>query len=536
MILKNLSYNFWDNKLMNIYKRIILFIALISFLLSCKNSTNANVNVNTNNISSVIFEEIIEEDIIHEDIIEEDIIHEDIIYEDIIYEDITYEAIIHEIEIFEDTIYEDIIVEDIDMQFTTIKDFKDNFDNCFSSDALMYDIDWAGVIGKFSVGTAVIVCTGVISFASASLGQPQLAFVFATSSKEAIKNALIGAATGGVLNTIVETIKNGGAINETALKYAIEGAADGFMWGAIAGATLGLYKGFNILAKNPILDSSGRLIGIPDEMGNLLDDAGKIKGAILRDNFIEDNSHRIIGKLDDNGKLIKNYKSYIPDNNRIYTVSSKNPRYKIKNKGVYLYRNDEYIGQIDDAGRIIKDGILKGEIDANGKLIPSIQESINRGVVLSPDGKVLNLNGLKIEKSTDRGIRNIKNSEGRIIGQIDDNNRLISDWREKNINPARRVGVKSAKDCIIANKLNYLEAIKIGVIDKSVSKEAYEMFLETGKGLEGHHIKNVANNPNYANRLDNIIFMSRQAHKEAHSGNFQNATKGNFTKLKCKLK
>ena len=44
---------------MNIYKRIILFIALISFLLSCKNSTNANVNVNTNNISSVIFEDII---------------------------------------------------------------------------------------------------------------------------------------------------------------------------------------------------------------------------------------------------------------------------------------------------------------------------------------------------------------------------------------------------------------------------------------------------------------------------------------------
>lgn len=145
------------------------------------------------------------------------------------------------------------------------------------------------------------------------------------------------------------------------------------------------------------------------------------------------------------------------------------------------------------------------------------------------------MNGLKIEKSTDRGIRNIKNSEGRIIGQIDDNNRLISDWRGK-IRKARTKGVNNAKACIIANKLSYLEAIENRVIDKSVSKEAYEMFLETGKGLEGHHIKNVANNPNYANRLDNIIFMSRQAHKEAHSGNFQNATKGNFTKLKCKLK
>ena len=48
MILKNLSYNFWDNKLMNIYKRIILFIALISFLLSFRNSPNLSININAN--------------------------------------------------------------------------------------------------------------------------------------------------------------------------------------------------------------------------------------------------------------------------------------------------------------------------------------------------------------------------------------------------------------------------------------------------------------------------------------------------------
>ena len=60
----------------------------------------------------------------------------------------------------------------------------------------------------------------------------------------------------------------------------------------------------------------------------------------------------------------------------------------------------------------------------------------------------------------------------------------------------------------------------------------YENFLKTGKGLEGHHIKSVASNPNYASRTDNIIFMSRKAHKAAHGGNFQNATRGNFTKLR----
>ena len=513
---------------MAIIKKIIFIVALVSIIFSVTNTQNYYAYNNL--LYGYIINELeIDELEIEELEINELEINELIINELEINELEVNELIINEIQIFEKTINKSAIVKDIDFKLTSIQDFEDNFDNCFSSDTLMYDIDWAGVIGKFSVGTAIIVCTGVISFASASLGQPQLAFVFATSSKEAIKEALIGAAIGGTLNTIIETIKNGKEINKNAVKYAIEGAAEGFMWGAITGATLGLYKGFKILPKNPILDSSGKLIGIPDEMGNLLDDSGKIKGAILRDNFIEDSSHKIIGKLDDSGKLIKNYKSYIPNNNLIYTTKSKS-RFIIKNKAVYRINNSEYIGQIDDAGRIIKDGILKGAIDENGKLIPSIQESINKGVILSPDGKVLNLNGLKIEKYTESGIRNIK-KKGKIVGQIDDNNRLIYDWREK-ISIARTRGVNEAKNLIMKNNFSYSDAIKNGVIHKSVSKNVYENFLKTGKGLEGHHIKSVASNPNYASRTDNIIFMSRKAHKAAHGGNFQNATRGNFTKLR----
>lgn len=513
---------------MAIIKKIIFIVALVSIIFSVTNTQNYYAYNNL--LYGYIINELeIDELEIEELEINELEINELIINELEINELEVNELIINEIQIFEKTINKSTIVKDIDFKLTFIRDFEDNFDNCFSSDTLMYDIDWAGVIGKFSAGTAIIVCTGVISFASASLGQPQLAFVFATSSKEAIKEALIGAAIGGTLNTIIETIKNGEEINKNAVKYAIEGAADGFMWGAITGATLGLYKGFKILPKNPILDGSGKLIGIPDEMGNLLDDSGKIKGAILRDNFIEDSSHRIIGKLDDSGKLIKNYKSYIPNNNLIYTTKNKS-RLIIKNRAVYRINNSEYIGKIDDAGRIIKDGILKGAIDENGKLIPSIQESINKGVILSPDGKVLNLNGLKIEKYTESGIRNIK-KKGKIVGQIDDNNRLIYDWREK-ISIARTKGVNEAKNLIMKNNFSYSDAIKNGVIHKSVSKNVYENFLKTGKGLEGHHIKSVASNPNYASRTDNIIFMSRDAHKAAHGGNFQNATRGNFTKLK----
>ena len=513
-------------------KKIILFIALISFILSCNNSQNSNHNINANNelYSDIIFEEIGIEEIEIEEIIINEIEIEEIKIEEIEIEEI----IIEEIEIFENTLYEDIIIEDVHMEFTSIKDFNDNCDNCFSSDALIYDIDWADVLGKFSIGAAVIIGTGVISFTSAAMGQTQLAFVFATSSKEALREALIGAAIGGALNTAVETIKSGGFIEESALKYAIEGAADGFMWGAIGGASLGLYKGFKILSKNPILDSSGKLIGIPDEFGNLVDDYGKIKGTILDNDFIADNNNIIIGKLDDSGNFTRNYKSYIPDDGFIYTVKSKNPRFELKGKSVYRISNGEYIGEIDDAGRIIKDGNLVSRIDKNNKIMPSIQESVSKGVKLSPDGKVLNLGDFKIESYIEKGIRNLIKNSSEIAGQIDENGKLIDNWREI-LTKARNEGVKKAKDCIIKNNLSYAEAIKLGVIGKSVSKSQYERFLkEKGKGLVGHHIKSVASNPNYANRPDNIIFLPRDAHLEMHGGNFHNQTTGNFTKLKCK--
>ena len=143
---------------MNIYKRIILFIALISFLLSCKNSHSANVDIKSNNTNSIIFE-----DIIYEDIIYEDVIYEDTIYEDIIYEDITYEDIIYEIEIFEDTLDENIILEHVIFEVSTIEDLENNIKNKEYSDEFWGDIDWKPIISKFAIGTGVIIITGFLS-------------------------------------------------------------------------------------------------------------------------------------------------------------------------------------------------------------------------------------------------------------------------------------------------------------------------------------------------------------------------------------
>ena len=84
----------------------------------------------------------------------------------------------------------------------------------------------------------------------------------------------------------------------------------------------------------------------------------------------------------------------------------------------------------------------------------------------------------------------------------------------------------------MAKKLPIEETLKNRYIDKSVTKNIYENFLEMGKGLDGHHIKSAASNPNYAARSDNITFMTEQGNKNAHHGDFDNQTRGNFTTMK----
>ena len=47
-------------------------------------------------------------------------------------------------------------------------------------------------------------------------------------------------------------------------------------------------------------------------------------------------------------------------------------------------------------------------------------------------------------------------------------------------------------------------------------------------GYEGHHINSVNNNPNMAANPDNVEFVTRQEHLEAHGGNWRNPTTGQF--------
>lgn len=51
---------------------------------------------------------------------------------------------------------------------------------------------------------------------------------------------------------------------------------------------------------------------------------------------------------------------------------------------------------------------------------------------------------------------------------------------------------------------------------------------DDGKAFEGHHMKSVEKYPDYQGNPENIQFLTRSEHCEAHNGKFQNPTNGYF--------
>ena len=58
--------------------------------------------------------------------------------------------------------------------------------------------------------------------------------------------------------------------------------------------------------------------------------------------------------------------------------------------------------------------------------------------------------------------------------------------------------------------------------------ERGKAYDENGKAFEGHHMKSVEAHPDYQGEPENIQFLSRDEHKAAHNGNFQNPTNGYY--------
>ena len=62
--------------------------------------------------------------------------------------------------------------------------------------------------------------------------------------------------------------------------------------------------------------------------------------------------------------------------------------------------------------------------------------------------------------------------------------------------------------------------------------EKGKAYDDDGKAFEGHHMKNVANYPTLQGNPNNIQFLTRTEHLEAHGGSYQNPTNGYYDPLK----
>ena len=448
-----------------------------------------------------------------------------------------------------------IVLEDVQIDIISVTDMEMIFDEHFNGAAAEYDIDWGKIIGKFAVGTAVIVVTGVISCVSADI--PGVGYVFACSFKSALKEAVIGAAVGGAINSIISYLKNGKKIPELA-KYAIEGAADGFMWGAISGALMGAFSGYTKYYKNTnyVFDGN-KLIGEINKKGEIIHN-GTIVGYKTQNGFVTDTAGKILGFTDDAGNIGRDFTSLIPTDGKIMNYSTKTVKYTINASQQVATSSGKIVGTINEAGQIIDDlGYFIGQVDDAGRLVTGINKTINAGFKLYPSGQIANatrvVNGVtqylddanniigivsKVAKDGETinyilkpvSISSVKvigqvpsNGLQKLVGQVDDAGNIVLNWdRYFQVERSKAVRLAWAAEKELVSKPPHR-----GTRDWTAD-EIVEL-LTTGKvnGYEGHHINSALYSPSLAGEPNNIIFYSKAEHLSiGHGGNYQNVTFG----------
>lgn len=139
-----------------------------------------------------------------------------------------------------------------------------------------YDINWGSVLGKIAVGSTVVVVVGTVHTTSGGL--MAVTPFFGVSPPHVIKKAFVGGVTAAALNVAL----NKSRISDASgfVKYAIEGFADGFMFGALESVGAGLFK--RLVLPKKFQFSSG-LTGKLTLNGDVIDDSGKTLGKTFFD-------------------------------------------------------------------------------------------------------------------------------------------------------------------------------------------------------------------------------------------------------------
>jgi hypothetical protein len=428
-----------------------------------------------------------------------------------------YEQLDEEQISLEERIEELIEAETYSFEVKITNQFREDLIDNLPSELYDYNINWSEILGKYAIGTSVIIFTGVLHVAT--LNTP-VAYIFTYSFYGALEEAFTGAVIGAIINTAIKGIASGDFSDSAVLKYALEGSADGFMWGAITGAILGAYSA----SKPTILDELKPLV----QKGRYIKTNGSFK--------IDGNDVYYLGQkvgiVDDLGSVVGrgSYKNVSLEGQKLFTINGQNQI------GQYNFR------AIQQGFKFDINGIVQGvsyfdEAISVGNGASQIASAYNGGVLV---GKV-------IRKTDSYGITRdfLIGTNGKLAAIL--NNGVpstIDDWNSV-INALANSGVNTAKNGII-------QAIQSGNMTPSqmqtfvsLSDDARELYsynslwtyIKTnGKfppelKMAGHHINNVANYPWLANDPNNIRFVDALQHRIEHNYNFQNTTIGLLTNL-----
>ena len=258
---------------------------LIQLLAGCSGNRSLPKSSGTRFQEKVISEQVITESRITEEKLDESYIIENLVCEEGVYEYKISEDIISQVYVFEVTISE-----------RTEQDIE-----AFLPDDLdEYDIDWLKVIGKFAVGTTIIIAVGIVNHFSAG----STYFVFGSPATVA-RDAFIGGAIGAALKEVIECVKEGKAPLKAVTKYAIEGFADGYIWGAISSVLKVSAENFKRLKAFKL--ATGGTAKIRSD-GSVFDEAGKLIGRAYYEKkglwYLLDDASKAIQIFDKAGKAV----------------------------------------------------------------------------------------------------------------------------------------------------------------------------------------------------------------------------------------
>ena len=348
-------------KMNRLCSALLVFTICIQSLVGCGSDTDKRSSSNVYVEESVIKEQTIAESTIDEKYLDETYITENLICEDGIYE------------------------------YTMDENIPDDFSE--------YEIDWAAVIGKFAVGTTIIIATGIVQHYLHSTY-----FLFASPIK-VTRDALIGGSMEVAIRVALEADKAGNNAEAAIKKYAIEGFADGYMWGAVTSVLSVMQKNFKL--PKSLAMSSGKAGKIALD-GTVLDEAGNELGkAYIGKEGIyvlkETATSTKIELFDVAGKQVVNAtaeqmaqiaKGTLPPNSIFRLGTSDTAKICRTDAAGIVYRiNDELVPNItyklgtvvyqtDDYGRIVKvtfDELTLKDADRPRKVIQNTLSEIGRG-------------------------------------------------------------------------------------------------------------------------------------------------------------